>query len=93
MKKPKATETTRVKPKTFFNPIANKRQKGHSEEQVTTRTAHCGDPKRPPSTNFVGINVHGWIFRCKGEEQVQPDLFAPTGLSTSEHVFIAEPAS
>ena len=92
MQKPKATEIRRLKPKSFFNGAANQRQKGHSEEYTYVRSAHCGDETHPPSSNFVGINEHGWIFRCKGVlgESVMLDGFGPS-LSNFEHVFIAEP--
>lgn len=47
----------------------------------TVRTAHCGKPSHLPTTDFMGVNGMGWVFRCRGAEK--------DGSET--HAFVAAP--
>ena len=55
----------------------------------TVRTATCWEHEKQ-TTNFQGVNAHGWLFRCPGlnESDVAGTKFRPTPW----HYFVATPA-
>ena len=93
--KPQATERKRERYKTLLLPNKDGtkpvKMRVHTQTDIV-RTAFCFK-HRVHSTNFVGVNEHGWVFGCSGpphkEDSVDPKGSTPP---SEGHYFIACPA-
>ena len=84
--RPRATQSTRE----VYRTDRGQRDKDGKPLRVhvgteTVRTAQCQThPKQGPSSQFVGVNVNGWIFRCPGGGYRPPVHSGPGAVTRSK---------